>query len=290
MKSFQIDQHKISSPSITPGLYIVSTPIGHLRDITLRALEVLTGADLVACEDTRVTSKLLRHYGIRNKIVAYHEHNAKTVEPKLLAAINQGKAVALVTDAGTPAISDPGVSIVNSARNAGLPIQVVPGPSSPIAALAVSGMASDSFLFAGFLPTKANARRSQLANLSASGSTLVLFESPKRLKKTLADIESVFGRDHEMAVARELTKMHEEMVTGTVGDLIEHFETSEPRGEIVILIKPVDEKQTEFDPTMLLRELLETMSVSRAVAEVHAITKTAKRDLYKIALSLKDKN
>src|SRR5205809_1232673 len=200
----------VVAPALPPGLHLVATPIGNLRDITLRALEVLSAADLIACEDTRVTRKLLDHYGIATALTPYHDHNAAEARPKLLARLADGAAIALVSDAGTPLVSDPGYKLVRAARDAGIPMTALPGPSAALAALTVSGLPTDRFFFEGFLPSKEGQRRMRIGELKRIPATLVLFETGARLAAALADLAAGLG-GREAAICRELTKLYEEV-------------------------------------------------------------------------------
>ena len=213
-----LDGHASRSPRLAPGLHIVATPIGNLGDITLRALATLAGADLIACEDTRVTRKLLDRYGIATPLTPYHDHNAAKARPALLRRLAEGAAIALVSDAGTPLISDPGFKLVRAAQEAGHPVTALPGASAVLAALAVAGLPTDQFFFAGFLPPKQAARRARIAELARIPATLVLFETGPRLAATLADLAAGLGR-REAAVCRELTKLHEEVRRGDLATL-----------------------------------------------------------------------
>lgn len=217
-------------------LYLVATPIGNLEDVTRRALRVLTEADVVACEDTRRTRSLLEHFGIRARTVSYHEHNERERAEELAAMLEAGSTVALVSDAGTPAISDPGYRIVRACVERGLPVVPVPGPSALVAALAASGLPTDEFYFGGFLPSRAHARRRKLSSLRALPATLVFYESPHRVAQTLADAREILG-EREAAVARELTKVHEEVARGRLSELAARFSNEgAARGEMVLLI------------------------------------------------------
>jgi 16S rRNA (cytidine1402-2'-O)-methyltransferase len=265
----------------------VATPIGNLGDITARALEGLKSADLIACEDSRVTGKLLQHAGIEKKLLPYHDHNAETMRPKILARIAAGERVALVSDAGTPLISDPGYKLVQAAVEAGLAVTMLPGPSAPIMALALSGLPSDRFLFGGFLAPKSKARRDAIAEAARAPVTLVFFETAPRLVESLKDLLAVLG-DRPAAVARELTKLFEEVRRDRLSALIAHYEAAgAPKGEIVIVIGPPEEEAASAeDVDTLLRRALETMSVKDAAATVAAATGTAKRAVYARALEL----
>ena len=272
------------------GLYIVATPIGNADDITLRALATLEQADLIACEDTRVTGKLLAFYGIAARKIPYHEHNAARAGAILLRHLQRGQAVALVSDAGTPLISDPGYKLVNACHDAGIPVTVIPGASAPIAALAVSGLPSDRFLFAGFLPVKQAGRRKTLKELASVRATLVLFESPRRLAASLADMAAVLGH-RKAAVARELTKFFEEVRRATLEELARHYrEAGPPKGEVVIVIAPPDKSAVlaadAVDIDTQLGAALESLGVRDAAAKVAAATGVSKRELYSRALAL----
>ena len=234
----------MSEPSVAPGLYLVSTPIGNLRDITLRALDTLRAADLIACEDTRVTRKLLTAHGISGRLTAYHDHNAAEAGPALIARVEAGEVVALVSDAGTPLISDPGFRLVGEANRRGIPVTVLPGASAPLAALVLSGLPADRFHFAGFPPPRQAARLRFLRALADIDATLVLLESSRRLAAALADMNEIFG-PRPAAVARELTKLHEEVVRDDLGSLAGKYAAEgPPRGEIVVLVGPPDEEET----------------------------------------------
>jgi 16S rRNA (cytidine1402-2'-O)-methyltransferase len=216
-------------------LYLVATPIGNLADITHRALQVLRDVDLIACEDTRHTRKLLQHYGIDTKTVSYHEHNEQQRAAELIELLKQGSDVAVVSDAGTPAISDPGFRLVRLATESGIGVIPLPGPSALVAALIASGLPTDEFFFGGFLPARSGARRARLSELRAVPGTLIFYEAPHRLAASLKDAYEVLG-EREAVVARELTKLHEEIKRGRLSELAEHYATVEPRGEIVLLI------------------------------------------------------
>ena len=287
MAEFQIKNNVFTAKKSEPGLYIAATPIGNLGDITLRALETLAGCDLIACEDTRVTGKLLRHFGISTKTVPYHEHNADKMGPKLISELDAGKSITLVSDAGTPLISDPGYRLVLAAREQGLPITPLPGASAPLAALVASGFETSAFTFVGFLPSKQGARITALEAYDTVKNTLIFFESPNRLAKTLGDMTTAFGTNRRAVVARELTKLHEEFISGTLEELFLRFESELTKGEIVIILEPI-KGDGEINVDQLLGELLERMSVSKAAAEAVELTGLSKRDLYQRALTLKE--
>jgi 16S rRNA (cytidine1402-2'-O)-methyltransferase len=232
----------LSDPSapIEPGLYLVATPIGNLEDITLRALRVLKSVDRIACEDTRQTQKLLNHFDISTPTVSYHEHNEQARTAELVALLQQGGRVAVVSDAGTPAFSDPGLEVVKAAVAAGVPVIPIPGANAALSALVASGMDTDRFLYAGFLAAKPGARRTELEALAvkADGLTVVLYEAPHRILETLADVEAVWGKQARVVVARELTKLHEELLRGTAIEVRQALSARERvRGEIVLLIE-----------------------------------------------------
>lgn len=286
-RTFLVAGRDLAAPTLAPGLYVVATPIGNLGDVTLRALETLASADLIACEDTRVTRKLLDRYGIVTPLTPYHDHNASTARPKLLGRLAEGAAVALVSDAGTPLISDPGYKLVREARAAGHNVTALPGASAPLAALAVAGLPTDRFLFEGFLPPKQQARRYRIAELARIPATLVLFESGPRLGATLADLAAGLGA-REAALCRELTKLHEEVRRGELPALAQAYAQEEPRGEIVLVIAPPapapSAKVSDIDA--LLRQALARVSVKDAVGEVAAATGTPRREVYQRALAL----
>ncbi len=277
----------IAVPRLAPGLHIVATPIGNLGDITLRALAALSGADLIACEDTRVTRKLLDRYAIATPLTPYHEHNAAKARPALLRRLADGAAVALVSDAGTPLVSDPGFKLVREAQAAGLPVTALPGASALLAALTIAGQPTDQFFFAGFLPPKEAARRARIAELARVSATLVLFETGPRVGAALAALAAGLG-PRDAALCRELTKLHEEVHRGELAALAAHYAGAEPRGEIVLVIGPPAASQTasESDTETLLRQALGRGSLKDAVAEVADATGRPRRDVYRRALAL----
>ncbi|MFM2301886.1 MAG: rRNA ((1402)-2-O)-methyltransferase [Pseudomonadota bacterium] len=271
---------------LAPGLYIVATPIGNLGDITHRAVTVLRGVAAVACEDTRVTGKLLQHIGIKQKLIRYDDHASDATRDHLLGLAAE-QAIALVSDAGTPLISDPGYRLVRAARERGIAVTSVPGASAAIVALTLAGLPSDRFLFAGFLPNKAKARADVLADLAPVRATLVFYETAPRLADALAAIgETLPGRD--VAVARELTKKFEECRTGTPEALIAHYAAHPPKGEIVLLVGPPGEQAVSaIDADALLVAALKTQKASQAAAEVARATGLDRKALYARALELK---
>lgn len=270
-----------------PGLYIVATPIGNIRDITLRALDILASADVLACEDTRVTQKLLRAYDITAaKIFPYHEHNAEIVRPKLLARLRAGETVALISDAGTPLVSDPGYKLVRDAIDENIPVFPVPGASASLAALVSAGLPTDRFLFAGFLPSRAGARRQSLKEIAQVPGSLVFFESARRLAESLGDMAHVLG-SRPAAVARELTKMYEEVRRGQLEELAAHYaESGAPKGEVVIVVGPPVQEAGEVDLDSMLRAALGEMSLRDAAAAVSEASGQPRRRVYARALEL----
>lgn len=287
--AFAMDGQQIAARPLPPGLYIVSTPIGNLGDVTVRALATLAAADLVACEDTRVTRVLTERYGIAKRLIAYHDHNAARQRPKLLAALEEGQVVALVSDAGTPLVSDPGYRLVNEALAAGHAVVPVPGASAVLAALTVSGLPSDAFLFGGFLPPKTTARRKRLGEFAATPATLMFFESPQRVAASLADMAAVLGAARRSAVARELTKAFETVRRGTLAELAAAFAAEPPpKGEIVVVVgPPAPVTPDAADVDALLLELLAAHPVREAAAEAATRTGLSRRTLYQRALALK---
>ncbi|MBG0803480.1 16S rRNA (cytidine(1402)-2'-O)-methyltransferase [Methylocystis sp. H4A] len=274
---------------IEPGLHLVATPIGNLKDVSFRALSTLAAADAVVAEDTRVTKTLLAHYGISTPLVAYHEHNARVIRPHLLARLEAGAKLALVSDAGTPLVSDPGFRLVQEALEKGVHVTSVPGPSAVLAALVVAGLPTDRFFFEGFLPHKSGPRRARLAELAPIPGTLVFFESPRRLAETLADCAAILGK-RNAAIARELTKMFESVRRGALDELAATLAEEEPpRGEIVLLVAPpgADAAQTAAaDLDAKIEEALTAHSVKDAASVVSAATGQPRRQVYARALEL----
>src|SRR6201985_3637012 len=233
-RGFSIAAHRLPAPKAAPGLHLVATPIGNLGDITLRALQTLAGVGVIACEDTRITRRLTERYGISAELKPYHEHNAAQARPKILERLAQGGSIALVSDAGTPLISDPGFTRVREATAAGHAVTALPGPSSVLAALAVAALPTDRFYFEGFLPAKQNARRTRLAELARIDATLVLFESGSRVTDTLRDLADIMGR-RDGAICRELTKVHEDIKRAPIAELADNAGQLETRGEFVLV-------------------------------------------------------
>ncbi len=287
---FLIGQAEFPARPLEPALYLVATPIGNLADITIRALETLAAADVLACEDTRVSRVLLERYGIRRRTTAYHEHNAAGAGPKLIAALEEGKSVALISDAGTPLVSDPGYRLVGEALERGLRVVPIPGPSAALAALTVSGLPSDAFLFAGFLPVKAGQKRARLEQWQAVPATLIFFESPRRLAETLEAMAQVLGAERQAAICRELTKTFEEARHGSLQELAAHYAAADtPKGEVVICVgPPADGEAAPADVDALLIGLAAEMPASRAAAEAARMTGRPKQELYRRLLALKE--
>jgi 16S rRNA (cytidine1402-2'-O)-methyltransferase len=274
-------------PPLAPGLYIVATPIGNLSDLSPRAAAILSGAAVIAVEDSRVTAKLLNHLGIKRPMIPYHDHSGERVRPELIARM-QSEAVALVSDAGTPLISDPGYKLVRDARAAGIDIVTIPGPSAVVAALTLSGLPTDRFLFLGFLPSKAGARATAIAEVAAIRATLVLYESGPRLSAALGALAEGLG-NRAAAVVREISKKFEETVTGTLSELAAGYADAPPKGEIVIVVGPPGEAEPagEEDIDAALAEAMTRLSASRAAAEVAEKLGLPRRLVYERALQLK---
>ena len=282
---------------LAPGLYVVSTPIGNIQDITERALGVLASADVIAAEDTRHTGWLLARYDIGTRLTPYHEHNARAVRPRLLRRMRDGDAIALVSDAGTPLISDPGYKLVDAALEDGLGVYAVPGPSAVMAALSVAGLPTDRFLFLGFLPPRDAARRRALNEVGQIDASLVVFETARRLRASLADMAAVLG-PRSAAVCREMTKKFEEVRRGSLAELADHYEAAgAPKGEIVVVVGPPDSEMLQAaradaaaaTADSLLREALASMGPGRAASKVAAATGVPRNTLYARALELTKK-
>ncbi|NVN85927.1 MAG: 16S rRNA (cytidine(1402)-2'-O)-methyltransferase [Rhodopseudomonas sp.] len=287
-RTFLVAGQMLTAPRAVPGLHLVATPIGNLGDITLRALETLAGVDVIACEDTRITHRLTERYGISAMLKPYHEHNAAQARPKILEKLAQGGSVALVSDAGTPLISDPGFKLVREVYAAGHQVIALPGPSSVLAALAVAALPTDRFFFDGFLPSRQGARRARLTELARIDATLVLFESGNRIEKSLRDIAEIMG-EREAAICRELTKLHEEVRRGQVAALAETADALETRGEFVVVIGPPTQDALAMAPDQLddmLRAALKHNSVKDAVAQAVEISGRPRREIYARALEL----
>ncbi len=278
------------TPPLPGGLYLVATPIGNAADITLRAMETLSTVDAIACEDTRVTAKLLAIHGLSKPLIVYHEHNAEKLRPRLIQRLQKGESVALVSDAGTPLVSDPGYKLVRACRDNAIPVTALPGPSAVLGALVLSGLPTNRFLFAGFLPTKTGPRQKALSELAWIPATLVIMESPRRLAAALRDMAEILGAGREAAVTRELTKMFEEVRQAPLADLAAHYaEAGAPKGEVTLVIAPPGEKPAP-DPADIDRMLVEALgrnSVRDAAAQVAQSTGLPRRQIYNRALALK---
>jgi 16S rRNA (cytidine1402-2'-O)-methyltransferase len=287
-RTFVVDGHLVTAPKAGPGLYLVATPIGNLGDITLRALQTLAGVDIIACEDTRVTRRLTERYGIAAELKPYHEHNAAIARPKILERLAQGASIALVSDAGTPLISDPGFKLVREACAAGHSVIALPGPSSVLTALSVAALPTDRFFFEGFLPPKETARRARLAELARIDATLVVFESGNRVQDTLRDLAHIMG-PREAAICRELTKLHEEVRRANLAELAQAADQLETRGEFVLVIGPPAADAHLMTADALddfLRGTLEHHSVKDAVAHAVELSGRPRRAVYARALEL----
>ncbi len=282
---------KIDAPSLAPGLYFVATPIGNARDITLRALDILGAADVLAAEDTRALRRLMDIHGVPlrgRSLVSYHDHNGEKVRPKLLEWLRQGKSLAYASEAGTPLVADPGFALGRAASDVGIPVTTAPGASAVLAALTVSGLPSDCFIFAGFAPTAKSAREKFLSGFADSPGTLIFYESPKRLAAFLDAAVRVFGDDRPASVCRELTKKFEEIQRGTLGSLLAKYSEAPPKGEVVVCI---GKGKIVTDPAQVkaaLLEAMETQKLKDAAAEVANRFGVSKRDVYQMGLAIKN--
>jgi len=276
-------------------LYLVSTPIGNLEDVTLRALRVLKEVELIACEDTRHTRRLLDHFGISKPVISYHEHNELKRAGELAERLSRGESIALVTDAGTPGISDPAYRIVVAAIERGVTVTPVPGATAMITGLVASGLPTDSFLFAGFLPSKKQARRARLEQLRSERATLVFYETPHRIREALLDVREILG-DRRAAIARELTKLHEQFIRGPVSEIIAHFDANEPRGEMTLVIAGNREDNLKPVESISISEQVELLARERGLSRSDAIKQAArsrglsKREAYQLLLGEKESN
>jgi 16S rRNA (cytidine1402-2'-O)-methyltransferase len=287
-RTFSIGEHVLKAPKPAPGLYLVATPIGHLGDITLRALETLAGVDVIACEDTRITRRLTERYAISAELKQYHEHNAALARPKILQRLAQGASIALVSDAGTPLISDPGFKLVREVCAAGFAVIAIPGASSVLTALSVAALPTDHFFFEGFLPAKEHARRARLTELARIDATLVMFESGNRVQDTLADLADIMPA-RDAAICRELTKLHEDIKRAPIAELARDAAALETRGEFVLVIAPpAADSQVMGESALddLLRARLQRDSVKDAVAHAVELSGRPRREVYARALEL----
>lgn len=282
------DRGALAAGSLPTGLYVLATPIGNARDISLRALDVLKSCDVIAAEDTRVTSKLLAIHGVSKPLISYNDHNAPEMRPKILARLGRGEAVVLVSDAGTPLVSDPGYKLVRDVVAAGASVVAIPGPSAVLAGLTLSGLPSDRFLFAGFLPSRQGERKTALEELKTVRATLVFFESAQRISESLAAMADVLG-DRACAVTRELTKMHEEVRRGSLLELASHYEKSgAPKGEVTLLVGPPGAVVTDdarIDAA--LTAALAFMPVKAAANMIADLIDGSRKQLYARALELR---
>jgi 16S rRNA (cytidine1402-2'-O)-methyltransferase len=271
------------------SLYVVATPIGNLLDMTQRAIQVLTDVDVIAAEDTRHSKSLLNHFGISTPLVAFHDHNEKTGSQSLVARMLNGDQVALVSDAGTPLISDPGYQLVRDAHAASITVVPIPGPTAMAAALSASGLATDSFLFLGFLPSKSTARIAKLQTLRYYPFSLVFYEAPHRIDKSISSMIDVFGGDRPACIAREMTKTFEQIVNGTLAELLAGLQSREivSKGEFVVVVSGVSDNNVEFDDRTLLTHLLAELAPSKAAALAHKLTGKPKKAFYELALAIK---
>lgn len=271
-------------------LYVVGTPIGNLEDMTFRAVKTLQSVDRIAAEDTRHTGKLLQHFQITTPQISYHEHNRNERLPELLNLLQEGNAIALVTDAGMPGISDPGYELVKACIDAGISVVPIPGATASITALSAAGLPTERFVFEGFLPTSNQARKQRLEILATEPRTLILYESPHRLLQTLQHLADSLGKERSIVLARELTKLHEEFWRGSIGDAIAHYNQREPRGEFTLVVAGAEEEVQVFSEEELKAKLMEIMtrgvSRSQASRQLAQLTKVSRRQLYQLALAL----
>jgi 16S rRNA (cytidine1402-2'-O)-methyltransferase len=289
-KSYIIGAHRFDAEPLAPGLHVVATPIGNLGDITLRALSTLAAADTVLCEDTRTSGKLMERFAIKARLAPYHEHNAQKVRPAILEKLKQGSAIALISDAGMPLVSDPGYRLVKEAAELGIPVTACPGPSAVLTGLALSGLPTDRFLFAGFVPQKLGERKRLFAEFTAVKATLIFFESPHRIVETLQDIaEALPGRS--LAVTRELTKLHEEVLRGSAEEIANTLgERTAVKGEITLLIGPpsAEIEVSDEDVEAAITEALASLPASKAASDIAKRFNLNRSDIYQRILSRKD--
>jgi 16S rRNA (cytidine1402-2'-O)-methyltransferase len=273
-------------------LYIVGTPIGNLEDMTFRAVRILQTVDLIAAEDTRHTGKLLQHFQIKTPQISYHEHNQISRTPELIDRLQNGKSIALVTDAGMPGISDPGYELVKACADEGFTVVPIPGASAVVTALSASGLPSDRFTFEGFLPAKSQARRTFLESLQTDPRSLVFYESPHRLRATLQDMADILGSDRPITLARELTKLHEEFWRGTLQKAVEQYKSREPQGEFTLVVAGAEIKELVLSDAAIIAELqsllAQGLSRSDASRQLAQQTSLPRRQIYQLALSIPD--
>ncbi|MGI9465144.1 MAG: 16S rRNA (cytidine(1402)-2'-O)-methyltransferase [Aestuariivirgaceae bacterium] len=289
-RAYVIDQHTVTADELAGGLYLVATPIGNLADITLRALATLVGADMILCEDTRMTSKLLQRYHIKTRMKPYHDHNAARQRPAIMAELAGGKAIALVSDAGTPLVSDPGYKLVKACVDEDLPVHMIPGVSAPVMALALSGLPSDRFLFCGFVPTRQAARRQAFQEVSDVPATLIFFDTAQRIAASLSDIVDTLG-DRDVAIGREMTKLHEEFLRGRASAVGQQLaERASLKGEITLVVAPPARQAASADSAAVREALISALGelpASRAAAQTARRFGLPKKALYEQALRLK---
>jgi 16S rRNA (cytidine1402-2'-O)-methyltransferase len=275
-------------------LYLVATPIGNLEDMTFRAVRILQTVDLIAAEDTRHTGKLLHHFQIKTPQLSYHEHNRQQRIPELLSQLTQGKAIALVTDAGMPLISDPGYELVKACVEQGISVVPIPGANAAITALSAAGLATDKFVFEGFLPAKSKERRTHLETLQSEPRTIIFYESPHRLRDTLQDLGTILGKTREIVLARELTKMHEEFWRGTIKDAIAHYTNREPQGEFTLVVAGAILETPQLSEAAIKAELQnllkQGLSRSDASRQLSQQTLLPRRQIYQLALTIPEPN
>jgi 16S rRNA (cytidine1402-2'-O)-methyltransferase len=290
-RRYSIGASQFEAENLAPGLYVTATPIGHLGDVTLRALATMAAVDILLCEDTRTTAKLLERYGIRTKLMAYHEHNAAKVRPAILRSLGEGQAIALVSDAGMPLVSDPGYRLVADCVANEIPVTAIPGASAVLTALALSGLPTDRFAFLGFLPTKSGERKKLLTEYMNVKATLIAFESPHRIVDALADVAIVLN-NARVAVSRELTKLHEEVLRGTASE-VQEILSSRPsvKGEITLVIAPPEQtavQASDEDIEAAIDEALKSMPAAKAAADIAKRFELSKKDIYSRILARKD--
>jgi 16S rRNA (cytidine1402-2'-O)-methyltransferase len=288
-RRYSINEHDFEAQPIASGLHLVATPLGNLSDVSLRSLAVLAAADIVLCEDTRVTSRLMQRYSLATRLKPYHDHNAASVRPAILESLKGGAAIALVSDAGMPMVNDPGYKLVRDCVEQGIAVDVIPGPTAPVTALALSGLPSDRFMFAGFLPARAIARLEELRELSKVQTTLLFFESANRIEASLGTMAEIMG-NRPVAVAREMTKLHQEVLRGSAEDILRQLADRPPlKGEITIVIGPPGElvELSMSDLSARLADLLKDHSASKAATLLARETGKPKSEIYDLAIVMK---
>ena len=276
-----------NTSKLEAGLYVTSTPIGNLKDFTIRGIETLQNVDIIACEDTRRSRKLLNYYNIKNKLISYHDYNEKKVLPKLISNLLAGKSIALISDAGTPLINDPGYKIVSECIKRKIRVFSIPGACSIIAALSVSGLPVNQFIFLGFFPTKINDRKKLISTISVLKTSIVFFETPVRLKKTLEFLNNYFP-ERQISICKELTKIHESTIVKKITETLSDEEIKKPKGEYVLVLGPdLSKSDNNEDEDSMLTEALQFMKISEAISQVSSLTGTSKKELYSKAIQIK---